>query len=717
MEDEIHRSTERKHALRGVPWENGREEDEQDTKFDYNILSGESYENNANALAQTHNVALKMAVEDLNAIGAMCGEGFENDLRSRAMWENDIDDWTELATQCRETRSYPWSNASNVKYPMLSTAAMQFAARAYPSLVPSNGSVVKTTIIGKDPTGQKFEKADRVSKFMSYQIMCDIPNWETDMDRMLLMLSIVGTMFKKTYFDPAAKQIRSRLLLPKAVVINNWATCIEEAERVSEVMYLSPRLVEERKRQGLYLNRALGSAPTPDLDRMTESTHKHFSVLDETNPFEFVEQHCYIDIDDDGYAEPYIVTFQRKSNIVVRITPRWEEENVVRTEKDEIVSIKATNYYTKFSFVPNPDGSFYDIGFGSLLGPLNEAVNTLINQLVDSGSLANLQGGFIAKGLRLRMGETRFQPGEWKPVNATGQDLKAGIFPIPAKDPSNVLFQLMGSLITSGKELASVAEIFVGKMPGQNTPATTTMASIEQGMKVFTAVYKRIYRSLSEEFNKIYDLNHTYLNPETYQEVVDVNVGPDDFVRKGYDIVPGADPNAANSAEKMQKVQMLGQMLQEFGSLMNPVEIVQRMLEAQEQPNPEKLLAPQVAQTGQAPPPPPDPKIEAIQAKIQADQQAAQTRIDESQHDQAIKERDANVQLAMKQQTNVIDGQARQQEIVDKAHADAAKQGVFMAKAQQKMQQDAQAHSQSMQQQTEKHQLAQKTQARQKPKR
>jgi chaperonin GroES len=689
LDKETHRKEQRKHALRGVSWENGREEDEQATKFDYNPIEGESFADDMNALAQTHNVALSLDRETLDELGAICGEGFERDLKTRSDWENCIDEWTELAMQTRETRSYPWHNASNVKYPMLSTAAMQFAARAYPSLVPSNGDVVKTTIIGKDPTGEKFEKASRVSKFMSYQVMCDIPGWEEDMDKLLLMLSIVGCMFKKTYFDPADKKIKSKLLLPKAVVVNNWATCLEEAERVSEVFFLSPRLVEERKRQGLYLNRALGSAPTPTSAEATPGQ-------DETTPFEIVEQHCFADLDDDGYAEPYIVTFQRHSNMVLRVTPRWEEENIVK-HGDDIISIKPTNYYTKFTFVPNPDGGFYGIGFGALLGPLNEAVNTLINQLVDSGSLANLQGGFIAKGLRLRMGETRFQPGEWKPVNATGQSLKEGIFPLPAKDPSNVLFQLMGSLITSGKELASVAEIFTGKMPGQNTPATTTMASIEQGMKVFTAVYKRIYRSLAEEFNKIYDLNHTYLNPETYAEIVDVAVGPEDFTRKGYDIVPGADPNAASSAEKIQKVQMLGQMLQEFGPLMNPVEVITRMLDAQEQPNPEKLLAPQVLQTGQPPPPPPDPKMMAIQAKVEADKQKASTDMQVAQHDAAIKERGAQVELAMKAENQHLESQGRQQKIVDQAREAATKQAIFTADAANKMRQNEATHQQSMQ--------------------
>ena len=159
------------------------------------------------------------------------------------------------------------------------------------------------------------------------------------------------------------------------------------------------------------------------------------------------------------------------------------------------------------------------------------------------------------------MGEYGFKPGEWKTVNAVGDDLKKQIVQLPTKEPSNVLFQLMGSLITSGKELASVAEIFTGKMPGQNTPATTTMASIEQGMKVFTAVYKRIFRSLAEEFKKLYDIDRVYINPNTYAAVVDVTVSPEDFSKDGYDICPGADPTAISATERLMKAQGLLELL------------------------------------------------------------------------------------------------------------------------------------------------------------
>ena len=246
------------------------------------------------------------------------------------------------------------------------------------------------------------------------------------------------------------------------------------------------------------------------------------------------------------------------------------------------------------------------------------------------------------------MGETSFQPGEWKVVNSTGDDLKKQIVPMPSKEPSNVLFQLMGSLITSGKELASIAEIFTGKMPGQNTPATTTMATVEQGMKVFTAVYKRIYRSLTEEFKKLARLNELYLNPQTYVDVVDMEVGPDDFKMSNHNIYPGADPTAVSQTEKLLKAQGLMELLP-LG-ILDPVKVGLRVLEAQEQPNYQELLNQEVAQTGKQPGPPPDPKLLESQAKIQAMGQASQIKQQEMSFKSELAARDQQFQQAMKAQ-------------------------------------------------------------------
>lgn len=671
------------------------------------------------ASLENKNLAKGMDEEKLTKIGCEAAEGFEADLRSRQHWETCLEEWTKLALQVKEQKTWPWVGASNVKYPLVSTASMQFNARSYPSLIPSTSNVVKVEVIGKDPDGQKLEKAKRIGDYMSYQVLNEMECWEEDMDKLLIMLPIVGTIFKKTYYNTVSKQNVSELVLPKNLVVNYWAKSLETAERVSQIIEMNKRVLKERQMSDIYLDIDLGD-PVQTLD------NKNPPPADSTTPYSIIESHTYLDLDDDDYAEPYIVVFERYSQKVLRIVPRFDEKGIHLNEEKKLEKIDAIQYFTKFSFIPNPDGGFYDIGFGLLLSPINEAVNTLINQLVDAGTLGNLQGGFLGKGLKLKMGESRWTPGEWKTVNSTADDLRKQIVPLPTKEPSNVLFELMGTLITSGKELASIAEIMVGKMPGQNTPATTTMATIEQGMKVFTAVYKRVYRSLKSEFKKIFALNNIYLDPEKYQRVVDVQIMPNDFDNSSYDVCPGADPNTATQTEKLMKAQGLMELLP--SGVLDPVKVVMRVLEAQEQPSWEQLLKQEVAQSGQVQPPP-DPKLLELQMKGQMDQKKFELDSQAQAMKSELAQRDQAFQHMMQAQQAQADERHQamltQIKAASAVHLNQAQmQGEAMKNRQslvqnaqqhvQKVVQNAQTHQQKMQQTKEQGKLAQQ-QARAKP--
>ncbi|CAB4130516.1 hypothetical protein UFOVP128_5 [uncultured Caudovirales phage] len=643
------------------------------------------------AMLESVNIAESLDEQQLKDIGRDAEKGYVLDHESRKDWEKNIDEWTKLAKQTMEPKTYPWPKASNIKYPLLSTAAMQFAARAYPSLVPSNGKIVNAKPIGKDPDGAKSKTAEAVSIYMSYQLLEEMTGWEEEMDKLLIMLPVVGTMFKKTYWDPLKEENCSHLVMPKNLVVNYWARNLQDAERISEILEVSPRKIKERQQSGLWLDVDFGKANMPE-------NQMNAPVADDTTPHIFIEQHTFLDLDDDGYKEPYVVTFHKDTKKVVRIVARFDETTIKLDAEGNIRKIDPIQYYTKFGFIPNPDGGFYDIGFGVLLGPLNHSVNTLINQLLDAGHLATLQAGFLGKGLRIKMGDTKFIPGEWKAVNSTGDDLKKQIVPLPTKEPSSVLFQLMGSLITSGKELASVAEIFTGKMPGQNTPATTTMATVEQGMKVFTAVYKRLYRALTEEFIKLARLNALYLNPQTYVDTVGMQVGPDDFKQINHKIYPSADPTAVSQTEKLLKAQGLMELLPT--GILDPVVVVKRILDAQEQPNWEELLNKQIAQTGEMPPPPPDPKLQEMEMKGQLEQQKIQMQGQAQQHKMALEERDKEVQLAMKQQEHAQSMQHAQDMANIKAAEAVHNQRVFSATEQaafiQKLMHNDAAHQQKM---------------------
>jgi chaperonin GroES len=635
------------------------------------------------------NIARDLDEDTLKKIGDDVVRGFDVDIQSRSEWERNVDTWIDLAKLVSEKKTYPWPGAANIKYPLLATAAMQFAARAYPSLIPSNNNVVKCRVVGSDPDGQKADRAKRISKYMSYQVMDEMPDWEEEMDKLLITLPIVGTCFKKTYWDSERSVNCSKLIPPKQLVINYWARSVEDAERITEWFPLSERKLKEKQLADLYLDITLQEpSAIYEPGRQIGTSDLRVPEEDETTPYYILEQHTYLDLDKDGYAEPYIVTVEYGSKKVLRIVARYTSDGVVLNEDGKLCRIEPVEYYTKFPFIPNPDGSIYDLGFGRLLCPINESVNTLLNLLVDSGALSNLQAGFIGKGLKIKMGSENFRPGEWKAVNAIGDDLKKQIFPLPVREPSEVLFKLLDLLVKSGKELASVAEIFVGKMPGQNTPATTTMATIEQGMKVFTAVYKRVFRAMSKEFRKIYKLNRDYANPEEYIDVIDEQIQQSDFEGPENDIIPAADPQAATSTEKQAKVESLLQLMG-LGTL-DPNEVTKRALEAQEQPNIEALFRKE--------PPAPDPKVQAIQMKAQLDQQ-------KGQNDIQIAQMKAQMEQASKEQELIYEQRIKELELKFKAMEAMLKMRASQAEANASMQQQAQQHSLNMATQHEAHQM------------
>jgi len=656
------------------------------------------------------NLAMKMDDDELKKIGDECKKGFDLDQESRSLWLEETDQWLRLARQVREMKMFPWPEASNIKYPLISTAALQFSARAYPTLVPADGKLVKTRLWGKDSSGEKRKKGERIGTYMSWQFSEDMDYWEEDMDKLLIMLPVCGMVFKKTFYNPITEKIDSVLVYPENFVIDYWAQSIEKSMRYSEVVPMTEQEIKERQLNEHYLDVDLGK-PSNDVNPADPSKDVSKGATDFTTPFQIIEQHTWLDLDDDGLREPYIVTFEYRTGKVLRISSRFGADNIVINSKGDVIGFKADTYYTKFGFIPNPDGSFYDLGFGHLLGPLNESVNTIINQLVDAGTLSNLQSGFIGKGLRIKMSDQPFRPGEWRAVNATGEDLNKQIVPLPVKEPSNVLLTLLGTLVTSGKELASVAEIFVGKMPGQNTPATTTMATIEQGMKVFTAIYKRVYRALTKEYKKVFKLNHFYLDPNTYAAVLDEAIGPEDFDESTYDVCPSADPTATTQTEKLLKAQALMELLPT--GLIDPMKVVMRVLEAQEQPQWEELI-PGMAETGTPQPPKekPDPKLMAMQEKAKVDQQKAQLDMVVSERDAQMRQMEKIFDLKMKEREHQMDMQFKQMQGQLDTILKARTNEIFMAEAknkamvsaqegQQRLEQNDAMHMQKMQQSKE----------------
>ena len=667
---------------------------------------------NLDLILNSVNISENMDEEDLNEIGDDVVTGYEDDLQSRKGWLDQTEEWMSLALQVKEEKTYPWPKAANIKYPLLTTAALQFVSRAYSSLVPSF-DVVKAKPIGTDPQGQAMDIADKISTHMSYQIFYEMDDWEESMDKLCLVLPIVGCAFKKTYYSNYKEKNCSELVLPKDLVVNYWAKSLEQTSRKTHQFYLTPNDIIERQRMGLFKEYddyefSGGQQAERDLIAKT-SPDKLIPPSDETNddtPRLILEQHTFLDLDDDDYKEPYVVTVDFESRKVLRIVPRFRMKDVMYHPKNpgKIAKIKPTEYFTKFSFIPNPDGGFYDVGFGLLLGSLNESANTLINQLVDAGTISNLQPGFLAKGLRLgKSGEFRFQPGEWKWVNNTYEDLKKGIFPLPVREPSNVLFQLLGMIIQSGKELASIAEIFTGKMPGQNTPASTTMATIEQGLKVFTSIYKRIYRALGKEFEKLFELNQIYLPPGNQQFsyekdgfVTDQSISKELYQSAKVKIVPAADPNMVTETQKLMQVQAMMELAQ-MGHL-NPEVLTRRSLEAHGVTG--------IAELMQVPPPQPPLEVQIKQMELADKEKDRQLLAMQIQSENQKRQSDIELNIAKAKQlgdeagTLMLEAQLKSQEASNKA------QQAWMD-----MMFKQQEHSLDMQQQADQHNMDMKTQA------
>lgn len=503
---------------------------------------------NIEEIRKSKNVAELLDDTELEGIAQQIIRGYELDEDSRAEWKETIDKAMIIAKQVMESKTYPWPGASNVKYPLMSQGAISFASRTYPEIVRGN-AVVKANVVGADPNKKLEKRALNVSKFLSTQLLQINKNWEDDLDRLLHILPILGTVFKKTYYDINENIPVSELCRPDEIVVNYDISSLKDARRITHLLKFHKNDIIERMRRGIFCS--------IDIDQLTEDA----GTEDEDAPHELLEQHCYLDLDDDGYQEPYIVTLHKGTGKVLRIVERFAE--IEKNNKDEIIKIMPENYFIDFHFIRSSDGGFYSVGLGQLLYPLNKSINSLINQLIDAGTLNNTQGGFIGKALRIKNSEMKIPMGTYKVLDAAaGMDLKNNIVPLPTKEPSSALFQLLGLLINVSKELISSTDVLEGKGPGQNVPATTMLSMIEQGMKVFHAINKRLYRSLKIEFNRIYELNSRYLTNRQYQNVLndptaDVKI---DFNVKDLDILPVADPTMSIASKRLVKAQAVYQM-------------------------------------------------------------------------------------------------------------------------------------------------------------
>lgn len=580
--------------------------------------------NRLHSYIEAVNIADLLEEKELQDLGAKVVTEFEIDERSNDDWFKTAKRSMDVALQVKEQKNYPFPGASNVKYPLITVAALQFNARAYPEIV-GGDRIVKAKVVGNDdgvpamgPDGQpivdpntgepqwqvapgaKREKADRISEHMSYQLTEEIENWEEDTDTLLMQIPIVGCAFKKVYPD-ADKKPCDDLIPAIDLYVNRSTKSLRSAPRITQKLPpIYPSDIEERVRDGRWREVVLGTPQN--------------AGGDPDAPHEFLEQHRRIDLDGDGYGEPYVVTVHRDSSQVMRIVANYDAAGVVQGgngRKQQVTRIKAKNYFVKIGFIPDPKGGFYDIGFGQLLESLGAAIDSSLNQMFDAGHLQNAGGGFIGSGIRLKKNKIELTPGVYKTVDASGATLREAIYNFEHPGPSAVLFQLLGLLIDAAKDITGVKDILVGDSQGKTQTATTTLALIEQGMKVFTAIYKRIYRALKQEFRLLYDLNAENLPAEAYFNVLDTPkaVARTDYSEGTYDICPQADPKLVTDMQRAARAQVLQQFLGIPGA--NNPAILKRIFVATGQEDPDELIMPM--------PTAPDPMMVAEVNKTQSE--------------------------------------------------------------------------------------------------
>ena len=476
----------------------------------------------------------------------------DNDSRKTAV--EDYDKAMEAARAETKRKDYPFQNAANIKYPLLNTATFQFAARAYPAIV-KPGDIVKVKVNGKDPDGSKKRRASRIGAHMSYQLLEKQPEWEKQMDELLHHLPLAGTAFKCIYYDTKLKRNTTELVNMRDFVVNNDAKNLRDCPRYTRIREYYPNEIKMKMRTGFYR--------TGNIDFDDEQDSAKSQIV--------LEQHRMHDLDGDGVDESYVVTIHKDSQEVLRVVPAADMDTLMVDEDDEgrfVTEIQHEPMYVRYIFMPDPEGKIYGLGFGRLLAGLGGAINTTINQMLDAGHLQNAGGGFLGGNVDFgKKRELTMAPNKWHQLKASGIDIRQAIVPHQHAGPSPALFSLLEFLIDAGKEVSNVKDVLSGDSAGANMPVGTVHALVEQGLQQFTAIYKRIYRSLTEEFKLLYRLNHLYLADEDYVTYHDEDesqgqqpVTIDDY-QEDNDVCPVSDPSSVTSMQRMAKLGFVMEMM------------------------------------------------------------------------------------------------------------------------------------------------------------
>ncbi len=511
---------------------------------------------------------------------------FESDKETRKDWEDTYVKGLDMLGFKYEDRTQPFEGASGVVHPLLAESVTQFQAQAYKELLPASGPV-NCQIIG-DISPQIEEQAMRVKEFMNYQLTTVMKEYDPELDQMLFYLPLAGSAFKKIYFDGQLNRAVSKFISSEDLIIDYFATDIESAQRVTHCIKMSSNDLRKNQVNGFYRDVEVhgGTVETSDVEdkvNVLEGTEQSYGSDNEEHLV--LEVHTYLDLkgfeDPNGIKLPYIVTIDKFSQEVLSIRRNWDENDETKNKKQ---------YFVHFKFLPGL--GFYGFGLIHMLGGLSRTATSVLRQLIDAGTLANLPAGFKARGMRIRDHDEPLQPGEFRDVDVTGTSIKESLLPLPYKEPSTTLFQLLGFAVDAGKSFAAIADMKMGEGNEQN-PVGTTLALLERGTRVMSAIHKRMHYAQKLEFNLLADVLKSYLPPEYPYMVSGGNksIKVQDFDDR-VDIIPISDPNIFSMSQRIMLAQQQLQLAQSNPMLHNIREAYRRMYMAMGVDNVDAILKP-----------------------------------------------------------------------------------------------------------------------------
>ena len=501
-------------------------------------------------------------------------EDFNNDVNSRKDWLETYVDGLELLGLKIEQRSEPWEGACAVYHPLLSEALVKFQAETMMETFPAAGPV-KTSIIGKE-TPECLEAAARVQENMNYQLMDMMPEYRPEHERMLWGLGLAGNAFKKVYYDPSLGRQVSLFVPAEDMVVPYGASNLETAERLTHVMRKTEQEVHKLQQMGFYRDIELGD-PDYNLDEVEKKIAEQMG-FDATNDdrYKILEMNVNLDLEgyedeDDGektgIALPYIVTIDKGTTEILSIRRNWNPDDEKKKRRE---------HFVHYGYIPG--FGFYCFGLIHLIGAFSKSGTMLLRQLVDAGTLSNLPGGFKARGLRIKGDDTPIAPGEWRDVDAPSGTIRDNLMPLPYKEPSQVLAQLMDKIVDEGRRFASAADMKVSDMSA-NSPVGSTLAILERTLKVMSAVNARIYYSMKKEFGLLKNIIRDYTDPNYKYDPSTGTPGAKQDDYNKVNLIPVADPNAATMAQKVVQYQAVMQMAQQNPDIYDLKELNRQMLE------------------------------------------------------------------------------------------------------------------------------------------